>query len=42
MDRRKFITTAGIGAATAAVASPAIAQDKRQWKMVTAWPKNLP
>ncbi|AXI55070.1 Monocarboxylate 2-oxoacid-binding periplasmic protein (plasmid) [Pseudoseohaeicola sp. NH-UV-7] len=42
MDRRKFLASAGIGTAAAALASPAIAQDKRQWKMVTAWPKNLP
>jgi TRAP-type mannitol/chloroaromatic compound transport system substrate-binding protein len=42
MDRRKFLATAGVGTAAAALASPAVAQDKRQWKMVTAWPKNLP
>ena len=42
MDRRKFLATAGVGTAASALASPAIAQDKRQWKMVTAWPKNLP
>ncbi|WP_300057588.1 TRAP transporter substrate-binding protein [uncultured Roseobacter sp.] len=42
MDRRKFLASAGVGTAAAALASPAIAQDKRQWKMVTAWPKNLP
>lgn len=45
MQRRKFLrnTTAGTLAATAAtVSAPAIAQGKMQWKMVTAWPKNLP
>ncbi len=44
MKRRDFIKTAGVGAAaaTAAFATPAIAQGKMQWKMVTAWPKNLP
>lgn len=42
MERRKFLAAGAVGAATAALASPAIAQDKRQWKMVTAWPKNLP
>ncbi|MEM9577683.1 MAG: TRAP transporter substrate-binding protein [Pseudomonadota bacterium] len=42
MDRRKFLAAAGVGSAAAALATPAIAQDKRQWKMVTAWPKNLP
>lgn len=42
MDRRKFLASAGVGAAATTLASPAIAQDVRQWKMVTAWPKNLP
>ena len=42
MDRRKFLASAGVGTAAAALAAPAVAQDKRQWKMVTAWPKNLP
>ncbi|MFP7571680.1 TRAP transporter substrate-binding protein [Marivita sp. S2033] len=42
MERRTFIKAGAIGTAAAALASPAIAQDKRQWKMVTAWPKNLP
>lgn len=43
MQRRDFLKTAAIGSAAAAtLATPAIAQDKRQWKMVTAWPKNLP
>ena len=43
MKRRDFMKTGAVGAvATAALATPAIAQDKRKWKMVTAWPKNLP
>ncbi|MGB0959550.1 MAG: TRAP transporter substrate-binding protein [Halocynthiibacter sp.] len=42
MDRRNFLTAAGVGTAAAALASPALAEGKRQWKMVTAWPKNLP
>lgn len=42
MERRTFLTTGAIGTAATALATPAIAQDKRQWKMVTAWPKNLP
>ncbi len=47
MDRRDFLKTAGATALTTAAigtsfAAPAIAQGKTQWKMVTAWPKNLP
>ena len=43
MDRRKFLKTAAIGsAATAALATPAISQGKIEWRMVTAWPPNLP
>jgi len=47
MNRRKFIKTAGTAAVTASVltsslAVPARATNKIQWKMVTAWPKNLP
>ncbi|MEP1774108.1 MAG: TRAP transporter substrate-binding protein [Nitratireductor sp.] len=44
MKRREFLTKTALGgvAAGAAWATPAIAQDKREWKMVTAWPKNLP
>ena len=42
MNRRRFLKTSALaGAATAALAAPAIAQDKRQWKMVTAWPNEL-
>ncbi|MEM1039385.1 MAG: TRAP transporter substrate-binding protein [Pseudomonadota bacterium] len=46
LKRRKFLTRSGAvataGLAATALATPAIAQDIRQWKMVTAWPKNLP
>ncbi|WP_424830016.1 TRAP transporter substrate-binding protein [Ruegeria sp.] len=42
MERRQFIKTGLVGAGAAALAAPAIAQDIRQWKMVTSWPKNLP
>ncbi len=48
MRRRRFLTgalTAGAaGAATlgGALPKPAIAQDRIEWKMVTAWPKGLP
>jgi TRAP-type mannitol/chloroaromatic compound transport system substrate-binding protein len=41
MKRRNFITAAAtVGAA--ALASPAIGQDVRKWRLVSAWPKNLP
>jgi TRAP-type mannitol/chloroaromatic compound transport system substrate-binding protein len=29
-------------ASTAALAAPAIAQGRREWRLVTSWPKNLP
>ncbi|MCB9949015.1 MAG: TRAP transporter substrate-binding protein [Rhodospirillaceae bacterium] len=49
LHRRNFVTgaVAGGAAATAAAAAstfpkPAIAQDRREWRMVTTWPKNFP
>ncbi len=44
MERRKFIKAGVIGAAAVPMpmATPAIAQGVKHWKMVTAWPKNLP
>lgn len=46
MKRRNFLTAAGLAAGattlTSALAQPAIAQDRLEWKMVTAWPKGLP
>ncbi|MGP9806173.1 TRAP transporter substrate-binding protein [Paracoccus sp. NSM] len=42
MKRRSFLATAGIGAAASALAAPALAQGVRQWRMVSAWPRNLP
>lgn len=43
MKRREFLTAAGTGAVAAAtLAAPAIAQDVRKWRMVSAWPRNLP
>ncbi|MFK7894037.1 MAG: TRAP transporter substrate-binding protein [Granulosicoccus sp.] len=45
MKRREFVKAGLVGAATASTATitaPVIAQDVRQWKLVTAWPKNLP
>ncbi|MDH3335009.1 MAG: twin-arginine translocation signal domain-containing protein, partial [Rhodospirillaceae bacterium] len=46
MKRRDFLknaATAGIaGAAATTLAAPAIAQNVRELKMVTTWPKNFP
>lgn len=45
MKRRDFIRTTAAGsvaAGAAAFSAPAIAQNKRQLKMVTPWPKNFP
>ncbi len=47
LNRRKFIKsgTLAAGAATVAAAgisSPAIAQGKQEWRMVTSWPRGLP
>ena len=46
MKRRQFLSGAAVAGATAAVAStfakPAIAQEVREWRMVTTWPKNFP
>ena len=46
MKRRNFLTAAGLAAGastlTSALPRPAIAQDRLEWKMVTAWPKGLP
>ena len=46
MKRRHFLKTAGAaglaGAAASTIAAPAIAQGKRELKMVPTWPKALP
>lgn len=45
MKRRDFLTTAGaatLGTAAGSFPTPAISQNKRQWRMLLAWPKNLP
>lgn len=43
MDRRSFIRGGALaGAGAAALASPAVAQDRITWRMVTTWPKNFP
>ena len=41
MQRRQFLKAGG-AAGAAALAAPAIAQDVRRWRMVSAWPRNLP
>ncbi|MCW5770477.1 MAG: ABC transporter substrate-binding protein [Rhodospirillaceae bacterium] len=41
-ERRRFLTGAGAALAAGAVARPAIAQGRRQWTLVTAWPKDFP
>lgn len=46
MDRRSFLKKAGLAAGATAgaatLAAPAVAQNKRELKMVTTWPKNFP
>lgn len=42
MKRRDFLSTAAIGAAASTLAAPAIAQGVTRWRMVSAWPRNLP
>ncbi|MDJ0683300.1 MAG: TRAP transporter substrate-binding protein [Alphaproteobacteria bacterium] len=46
MKRRQFLkgatAAAGAAAAVSALATPAIAQDRRELKLVTTWPKNFP
>ncbi|MDG1009923.1 MAG: ABC transporter substrate-binding protein, partial [Amylibacter sp.] len=42
MKRREFIAAGVVGTAATTLTAPAVAQDIRQWNMVTSWPKNLP
>ena len=45
MKRRTFFKSATaltVGTAAAGLAAPAIAQERRTWRMVTAWPKDFP
>ena len=42
MKRREFVKAGALGVTATTLAAPAVAQDIRQWNMVTAWPKNLP
>lgn len=41
-NRRKFFKSGAIGAGALALASPAIAQNRRELTMVMAWPHNFP
>ena len=41
-SRRNFLAGALVGAAATPLATPAIAQGKRELKMVTGWPKKFP
>ncbi len=42
MKRRTFLTSAAIGAASATLSAPAIAQGRRELTMVMTWPKKTP
>jgi TRAP-type mannitol/chloroaromatic compound transport system substrate-binding protein len=43
MQRRKFLTTAGVGATAMAVAAPALAQSMPEvkWRLTSSFPKSL-
>jgi len=42
MDRRSLLKGAAVAASAAMVSSPAISQNRREWRMVTSWPKGFP
>jgi TRAP-type mannitol/chloroaromatic compound transport system substrate-binding protein len=42
MLRRSFIATSAVGTAGAALAAPAVAQERHRWNMVMPWPRNTP
>lgn len=39
---RRALLSAGAAATGALLATPALSQNQRRWRMATAWPKNLP
>ncbi len=41
-NRRKFLGLLGAGAVASTLATPALSQNRQKWRMVTAWPKDLP
>jgi TRAP-type mannitol/chloroaromatic compound transport system substrate-binding protein len=42
LDRRSALSALAGGAVAPALAAPALAQERIEWRMVTSWPKNLP
>ncbi len=42
LSRRTVLTAGAAATATAALPAPALSQGRRQWRLVTAWPKNFP
>lgn len=45
MKRRTFLKSAGVGAiavGSGALATPAISQDRKKWRLATTWPKGAP
>lgn len=43
MKRRVFVSGGALaGGAAAAFPAPAIGQGRKEWRMVTTWPKNFP
>jgi len=45
MKRRTLMKTAAAAAAVTAASSfskPALSQNRRKWRLITTWPKNLP